>query len=275
MPAGAVDCHHHIYDPRFPPSPHWDAVKSLPADAPVAAYRQLRRRLGIARSVVVQPSTYGIDNRCLVDALHTLGDSARGIAVVDTDVTDAELARLHQAGVRGVRVNFLFAQTWGVTTPAFLRRIAARVAPLGWHVQVLMNGTQIGEQEAMLAALPVPVVFDHLGRIPQPGGVEHPGCKALQRLLGTGRAWVKLSGLYADSKVGASTYADSGAVARAYLRSAPERVVWGSDWPHPTEKHKPDDALMLDLVAAWAGDDRLFERILVDNPEALYGFRAA
>ena len=270
VPADACDSHHHIYDARFPVSPHWH--QGFPPGATVADYRLLQRRLGTARSVVVQPSTYGVDNRCLVDALAQLGPASRGVAVVDPEVADAELRALTDARVCAVRVNFVSAQTWGTTTTDILATLAKRVGPFGWHVQILMTGEQIAAHEDAIKALPTPVVIDHLGRIPEPDGVRHPGFAAVRRLLDGGRTWVKLTEPYEDSKLG-PPYADASEVARAYVRAAPERVLWGTDWPHPTQRGtKPDDALLLDLLADWAPDAATRRRILVDNPAELFGF---
>ncbi|HZR72239.1 amidohydrolase family protein [Bradyrhizobium sp.] len=270
VPTNACDCHHHIYDGRFPVSPHWR--QGFPVGATVADYRLLQRRLGTTRSVVVQPSTYGIDNRCLVDALSQLGTAARGVAVVDTEVKDAELRALNDAGVRAIRVNFVSAQTWGTTTPEMLTTLAGRVHPFGWHVQILMTGDQVAAHEAVLRALPTKVVIDHLGRIPQPDGVRHPAFAAVSRMLSRGRTWVKVTEPYEDSKLG-PPYADSSEVARAYVNDAPERILWGTDWPHPTQRGtKPDDALLVDLLADWAPDEATRRRILIENPAELFGF---
>src|SRR4051812_4585857 len=269
-PPDACDCHHHIYDGRFPVSPHWH--QGFPPGATVSDYRLLQRRLGTTRSVVVQPSTYGVDNRCLVDALGQLGPASRGVAVVDTEVGDAELQRLTGAGVRAVRVNFVSPQTWGTTTPEMLASLARRVSPFGWHVQILMTADQIAAHEGAIKALPTSVVIDHLGRIPGPDGVRHPGFAAVRRLLDGGRTWIKVTEPYEDSKLG-PPYADTGEVAKAYVQAAPQRVLWGTDWPHPTQRGtKPDDALLLDLLADWAPDEATRRRILVDNPAELFGF---
>lgn len=269
-PMLACDSHHHIYDARFPVSPHWRGGR--PDGATVADYRLLMAKLGIARHVVVQPSTYGSDNRCLLDALTQFGAQARGIAVIDDDVDLPQLKEMDRLGVRGVRVNFLSAQSWGVTTVERLRRTAERIAPLGWHVQVLMSGAQIAQHEAVLAALPTQVVIDHLGRIPQPDGLDHPGAQAVLRLLAKGNTWIKLSEPYADTLQGPPDYPDTSLLAKAYLQAAPQRTLWGSDWPHPTEKIKPDDAVLFDLLAAWAPDPALRQQILVSNPAELFGF---
>ena len=269
-PADACDSHHHIYDGRFAVSPHWKT--GFPQGATVTDYRLLQRRLGTTRSVVVQPSTYGVDNRCLVDALGQLGSASRGVAVVDTGVQDAELKDLTTAGVRAIRVNFVSPQTWGTTTPDILETLTRRVTPFGWHVQILMTADQIAAHESVIKALPAQIVIDHLGRIPQPGGLNHPGVAAMRRLLDTGRVWVKLTEPYEDSKLG-PPYADSSEVARTYVQAAPERMLWGTDWPHPTQREiKPDDALLLDLLTNWAPDAATRQRILVNNPAELFGF---
>jgi len=269
LPPLACDSHMHIFDPRFAPSPHW---KRTPPDAPVAAYRRLQQRLGTQRTVVVTPSTYGTDNACTLDALDQLGDGARGVAVVAQDVGDAELDRLHARRVRGLRVNFVTPQSWGETTPQMLTTLARKVARLpGWHIQVFMHPEQIVALESVLAALPVPLVIDHLGRIDPDGGPSADGYGALRRLLDGGNTWVKLSGAYMRST--APAYADTLVLAQALVRAAPERLVWGSDWPHTTAAPGTvNDADLVDLLRAWAGSDAAMDRILVDNPARLYGF---
>jgi predicted TIM-barrel fold metal-dependent hydrolase len=207
-----------------------------------------------------------------VDALGQLGSSARGVAVVDTNVKDAELQMLTDAGVRAIRVNFVSPQSWGTTTPEMLTTLAKRVTPFGWHAQILMTGDQIVTHESVIRSLPTSVVIDHLGRIPQPDGVKHPAFSAVRRMLDEGRTWVKVTEPYEDSKLG-PPYADSSEVARAYVQAAPERILWGTDWPHPTQRGtKPDDALLLDLLADWAPDEKSRRRILVENPAELFGF---
>ncbi len=269
LPPLACDSHMHIFDPRFAPSPHW---KRTPPDAPVAAYRRLQQRLGTQRTVVVTPSTYGTDNACTLDALDQLGDGARGVAVVAQDVGDAELDRLPARRVRGLRVNFVTPQSWGETTPQMLATLARKAARLPlWHIQVFMHPEQIVALESVLAALPVPLVIDHLGRIDPDGGPSADGYGALRRLLDGGNTWVKLSGAYMRST--APAYADTLVLAQALVRAAPERLVWGSDWPHTTEAPGTvNDADLVDLLRAWAGSDAAMDRILVDNPARLYGF---
>jgi predicted TIM-barrel fold metal-dependent hydrolase len=243
-------------------------AKLRPGNATVADYRLLQKRIGTKRNVVVQPSTYGVDNRCMLDALGQFGRAnTRGIAVVNTGVLDAELKDLDAAGVCGIRFNLV--QT-GATTLEMVQPLAKRAAALGWHIQVNATAEQIFGSIAIWNRLPVPVVFDHLGHVTAPTA---PVFGAIGKLLQRGKCWVKLSGAYMDTKVGAPSYADSAAVAKAYLREAPERLVWGTDWPHPTTNDKPDDAVLFDLLADWTGDERLWARILVDNPAMLYGFR--
>jgi D-galactarolactone isomerase len=272
LPSHACDCHMHVFDPRFPPSPHW---QRSPPNAPVEAYRKLQQRIGTSRAVIVNPSTYGIDNRCTLDALAALGDSARGVTVIGADITDAELLRMNELGVVGIRVNFVSPQSWGKTTPGLLTTLARRIAPLGWHVQVFMLGEQIVALCDVLRGLPVPLVIDHFGRVPQPAGIADPAFAVIRKLLDHGNTWIKLSGAYMDSIVGAPTYEDLKPIAQAYVEAAPERVVWGSDWPHTTATGPIDDAVLVDLLTQWAPDSRIRHRVLVENPQVLYRFDAA
>jgi predicted TIM-barrel fold metal-dependent hydrolase len=269
VPPLACDCHIHIYDPRFRMA--WPSLRATP-QASVAEYRLLQQRLGTTRAVVVQPAAYGIDNAVTVDALEQLKPNARGVAVVHPAVTDDELRTLHEAGVRGLRFSQHDPHT-AVTTADMIEPLAARVADLGWHVQLHLKGDQIVDMAQLIRRLPAQVVFDHLGRVPQPFGVRHPAHDIVRERLDAGRAWVKLSGPYLDTQTGSPRYADIKPVARGYVETAPERLVWGSDWPHPTERHtKPDDAVLLDLLQEWVPDEPTRRRILVDNPAVLYGF---
>jgi predicted TIM-barrel fold metal-dependent hydrolase len=269
-PPDSCDCHLHIYDARFPMA--WPQLRGTP-DAGVAEYRLLQQRLGTTRAIVVQPAAYGIDNRVTVAAVAELGrDRARGVAVLHPGVSDAELAALHEGGIRGLRFTQHDPKT-AVTTPAMIEPLAQRVEELGWHLQLHLRGEQLLEMASMIERLPGTLVLDHMARMPQPGGIHHPAFKLVARLIDSGRAWIKLSGPYLDSKDGSPRYADATRVARELVKLAPERVVWGSDWPHPTERDvKPDDAILLDLVHEWAGDAASRRLILVDNPAALYGF---
>lgn len=269
-PELTCDCHLHIYDPRFPMA--WPQLRSTP-DASVDEYRLLQKRLGTTRAIVVQPAAYGIDNRVTVAAVAQLGSAfARGIAVLHPSVTDHELADLHRAGIRGLRFTQHDPKT-AVTTPEMIEPLTARVAEMGWHVQLHLKGEQLVEMAAMVERLPGTIVLDHVARVPQPEGLRHPAFRIVARMLETGRTWVKLSGPYLDTQSGAPRYGDVTRVARELARLAPDRILWGSDWPHPTERDmKPDDAVLFDLAQEWAGEDAVRQRMLVDNPARLYGF---
>lgn len=260
----------HIFDPRFAPSPHWPRK---PPQADVATYRRLQDRLGTQRTVVVTPSTYGTDNSCTLDALAQLGDSARGVAVVAADVPHAELELLATQRICGLRVNFVSPQSWGTTSAEMLAMLARKAQPLGWHIQVFAHPEQLVEMEPLLAALPTPLVVDHLGRIDPAGGASGPAFDTVRRLLDGGNTWVKLSGVYMRSREGAPGYRDTFPLGEALVRHAPDRLVWGSDWPHTTEQRgSVDDADLLDVLLAWCGSDETLQRVLVDNPRRLYGF---
>jgi D-galactarolactone isomerase len=267
VPPGAVDTHMHVYERRFPLAP---TAPSVPPEAPVAAYREVMRRLGLARCVVVQPTAYGFDNACTLEAVAALGGAARGVAVVAPSVTDGELERLTRAGIRGLRFHMLRG---GVLPWSSLDALAARVHAFGWHVQLQLDGRELGDREAAIRALPGRFVIDHVGKFVEPVGVDHPGFEALRRLLDTGRGWVKLSAPYETSKAGPPVFGDVGALARTLVAHAPERMLWATNWPHPSAgPPPPDDAMLLDLLLDWAPDDATRRRILVHNPAELYGF---
>jgi predicted TIM-barrel fold metal-dependent hydrolase len=267
-PANATDCHHHIYSGKFQVDP-----KSVlrPADASIEDYKLLQKRIGTSRNVIVQPSTYGIYNSGLIETLRGFGPSSRGVAVVNPSVSDDELKQLNEAGVKGIRFNIL--TPGGATSLDMAPPLAKRITPMGWHIQVHASADLIAKEKDLWNSLPCDVVFDHLGHL-QVLGSSHPAFAVMTDLLQKGKGWVKLSGAYMDTKVGPPTYADSTAVAQAFVKAAPERLVWGSDWPHPTEKNenKPDDAILFDLLAVWAPDEKIRNRILVDNPAKLYRF---
>jgi predicted TIM-barrel fold metal-dependent hydrolase len=261
----------HIYDvERFPPLRPGSRVQT---NAAVPQYQMLQRRIGTSRTVVVTPAVYVNDNRVTLDAISALGSSARGVAVVHPDVTLTELRSLADAGIRGIRFT-QFDPATAVTTIDMIEPLAKRVNELGWHVQIHMRGDQIAAAAELWERVAAPMVFDHFGRLPQPAGVDHAAFAIIRRLIEKGRAWVKMSGAYLDSQIGPPSYADVTKVAQAYVKLAPERLVWGSDWPHPTEgaAHKPDDAVLFDLLAEWVPDEAIRRRILVDNPATLYGF---
>ncbi|SFP89531.1 Predicted metal-dependent hydrolase, TIM-barrel fold [Variovorax sp. OK605] len=270
-PEDACDAHMHVYDRRFALHGSPDAMLD---HATAGDYRLLQRRIGTQRTVVVQPRVHGTDNSVTLAAIRELGARhTRGVAVVRPDVSDAELERLHAGGIRGIRFT-LYTAAGAATDFSMVEPLAHRVHALGWHVQLHWSAGQIVEHAALLARLPCTVVFDHLARMPQPDAQAHPAFDVVRRLRDNGRTWIKLSGAYLDSALGAAGgYADTVALAQAWVRQAPDRVVWGSDWPHPTERTgKPDDAQLFDLLAAWVPDEAQRQRVLVDNPARLYDF---
>jgi predicted TIM-barrel fold metal-dependent hydrolase len=265
-PANAADCHIHIYDARFEP------VVSKPANSTVADYRLLQRRIGTSRVVIVTPRNYGVDNSVTLDAIAKFGlPNARGVGVVRPDITDAQLRRLDEGGIRGLRFTVANPKT-AVVSIDMIEPLSKRIAALGWHVQLNMEADQIVENADMLRRLPSDVVFDHLGKLPPAEGIAHPAYAVIRGMLDAGRAWVKISGAYMNTEVGPPRYPEATLMAQAYVRAAPARLVWGSDWPHPTPPIPPDDAILFDLLAEWAPDEAVRNRILVDNPESLYGF---
>jgi D-galactarolactone isomerase len=269
-PAGACDCHIHFYGPedRYPLAP---TATFKPPPASVVEYREVQERLGLERVVVVQPTAYGTDNRCTMDAVAELGEAARAVVVVDPAAENAELERLTRDGARGIRFH-MFAG--GVLPWSALEEMAARVHTFGWHVQLQCNGRELPEREALLKRLPGTLVIDHIGRFHDPVARDHPAFRSLLGLLETGRLWIKLSAPYASSRLGPPDYADVSALARELVRAAPERMLWASNWPHPgeTDPAVRDDERALDLLASWAPDEATRDRILTENPAALYGF---
>ena len=266
-PPGTTDTHIHFYDHRFPTA---KTAVVKPADALVPDYMTMRKRLGIERTVIVQPSAYGADNRCTMEAVAAIGPSARAVVVVEPDVSDAELERLTKLGARGIRF-FMLA---GAPLPwEILETMAARVAPFGWHVVFQMDGRDLADREAMLMRFPTKVIIDHTGKFLEPVDVDHAGFRTLLRLVDTGRFWVKLAAPYETSKVGPPHYDDVGRLAKVAAKAAPERMLWATNWPHPTPGIvKPDNAWMLDMLLDWIPDEAARRKALVDNPAELYGF---
>jgi len=265
-PSGACDTHMHFYDPKYPMAP--TALLS-PPPGDVATYRLLQQRLGIERTVVVQPTAYGSDNRCTLEGIAALGlGVARGIAVVDDRASPEHLKALTEGGIRGARFQML---PGGAIPWEMLDAIAARVQDFGWHVQLQTDGRVFPERARQIISWPGRIVIDHVGKFLEPVGVEHPAFRCLLRFVETGRVWVKLSAPYEVSKSGAPAYEDIGRLAKALVKAAPERMLWASNWPHPSVKEGPDDADLLDLILDWAPDEGVRHRILVDNPAELYG----
>ena len=262
----ACDCHMHIYDDRYPLAP---TATFKPPNAPVSSYREVQRELGLTRVVVIQPTGYGLDNRCTLAGMAALGANARGIAVVPADVAEAELQRLHGLGIRGVRFMML---PGGVLPWSALEPTAARIAPLGWHVGLQLDGRELPEREAMLAGLPGTIVVDHVGKFLEPVPVESHAFASLCRLLARGNFWIKLSAPYETSKKGAPGFEDVAALARALAARFPERCLWASNWPHPNARPEPSSRAMYEWARDCVGNDANWQRILVGNPAEVYGF---
>jgi D-galactarolactone isomerase len=265
---GATDTHMHIYEPGYPLNPAGNA-HAEPA-ASLADYRGEMARLGLSRTVIVQPSAYGTDNRCTLAAMAELGDAARGVAILPEDVSDDEITRLWGQGMRGLRC--LMDIPAGMMDWDRTQRMAPRFVAHGWHLVLQFAGREFPEREQALRALPGNFIIDHLGKFT--GALEPDGAPiaTLFRLLDTGRAWVKLSAPYHADRDGPPAYRDVQDLAQRLAAHAPERCLWGSNWPHPGRKPRPDNATLLALIAEWAPDPDVMKKILVDNPAVLYGF---
>jgi D-galactarolactone isomerase len=263
---GACDCHMHVYEDAYPLAP---SATFKPPHAPVAAYRAVQRELGLERTVVAQPTGYGLDNRCTLAALAELGSQARAIVVVAADVADAELERMHGAGVRGVRFMML---PGGVLPWSALEPTAARIAALGWHIDLQLDGRELAQHEAMLQRLPCRLVIDHVGRFLGPVTAESDSVRTLLRLLDAGGSWIKISAPYESSRSGPPGYDDIAWIARLVAARHPERCLWASNWPHPNRHPPPSNASMLDWAFGCVDDASMQRRMLVDNPAELYGF---
>lgn len=272
LPANACDCHAHILGPAAR-HPYIAERIYTPPDCLLADYRAMLAALGVTRAVLVQPSVYGTDNRALLQALNEMQGAWRGVAVVEPTISEVELRAMHAAGVRGVRVNVVDVRDGKGALPlAALRALAERIAPLGWHMEFLLHVDEFPRLDAELAGFPVDVVLGHLGYMRTALGLDHPGIQALLRLLQSGRAWVKLSGPYRIS-AGGLPYDDVTPFAHALLQAAPDRVLWGSDWPHVMLKGAmPNDGELADLLGTWIPDEALRRQVLADNPARLYGF---
>ena len=272
MPRNACDTHAHICGPidRYPYSAR---RVYTPPDALLPAYRHLLTTLGVERAVLVQPSVYGSDNTVMLEAMAQWGTACRGVAVVDEGITDAELERLHESGVRGVRINVVdVAEDKGVIPMQPIAKLASRISRYGWHVEFLMHADEFPDLDRTFAGFPVDIVLGHLGYMKTDKGLSQPGFRALLRLMKRGRAWVKLTGPYRISTE-PLPHRDTNAFAHALLDAAPERVVWGTDWPHVMVKGAmPNDGDLADLLLEWVPDAALREQVLAVNPAKLYGF---
>ncbi len=268
-PPGAVDAHCHVFGPGdvFPYAPE---RKYTPCDAPKAKLFELRDFLGFERNVIVQATCHGSDNRALVDALQSAGDRARGVATVGPDITEAELEAMDKAGVRGVRFNFL-KRLVDFTPREVLARVADKVKPFGWHVVIYFEAPDLEELEPFFTSLPTDVVVDHMGRPDVKLGVDHPQFKRfLDFMAGNENVWSKVSCPERLSVQG-PPYDDVVPYARAIVERFPDRVLWGTDWPHPNVKPlMPDDGVLVDVIPKIAVSAELQRRLLVDNPMRLY-----
>ena len=274
FPPLACDCHAHVCGPiaRYP---YYERRIYTPADTLLPDYERMLKTIGIARAVLVQGSIYGTDNTVLLEALKNGNGRYRGIAVVAPDISERELRKLHDAGVRGVRMNIVDTKdNKGVLPMATLLALAGKIKPLGWHVEFLLHVDEFPDLDQTLADFPVPVSFGHLGYMRTEKPVTTPGFQALLRLMKTGKAWVKLTAPYRISP-NPMPHLDVVPFAHTLVAANPERVLWGSDWGHIMLNWKipmPNDGDIADLLGAWVPDPALRKRILVDNPAKLYGF---
>ncbi|KQP18313.1 amidohydrolase [Pseudorhodoferax sp. Leaf267] len=268
FPPGACDCHVHVYEQGFPVAP---SAVSQPPHGPLSAYREVQATLGLQRVVLVQPTAYGFDNRCMLEALAQLGDTARGIAIVPPDASDAELQRLHAQGVRGVRY-MTIPNAGGIVSWDSIEAMAARIAPLGWNLNLQLDGRDLPQRQAVIDRLPCKVVIDHNGKFLEPVAPEHPAFEALLAVLARKDRWIKLSAPYETSRAGPPGYDDVSTLARALVRAHPDRCLWASNWPHPGRVPPPSNTALAALLSGWAPDEAVRRAILVDNPAALYGF---
>ncbi|SDI19758.1 MULTISPECIES: amidohydrolase family protein [Bradyrhizobium] len=264
---GTTDTHFHIFGPtaKYPLSP---ARMYDPALSPISEYRAMADTIGIERMVVVQASVYGTDNSCLLDSIARLGlKRTRGVAVVDQSITMDELNRMDRAGVRGIRFNAIT----GRTPIEWLPRLAKMIEPLGWHIQLWINSGRLLEIGSILNDLSLRIVLDHMGHFPMQDGVEGSEFKNILRLLENDRFWIKLVG-YRLSKL-APNFADLSAPAKALIAAAPERCIWGTDWPHIflEDKPMPNTTDLFELANSWMSKTDV-QRIFVDNPARLYSF---
>ncbi len=258
LPAGSCDCHIHVLGP-YDQHPLLETRTVNPPEAPLEAYRRLVMPLGVERVVVVQPSMYVFDNRATLQAVAALGAQARAVVVIDPELPEQALQVLHRQGARGVRLQKVAAGGLGFE---HLEQVAARIAPLGWHLQFWIDARELPDLLPRLRNLPVPLVFDHAAKILPDSGEDEPGFHALLDLLGRGQAWVKLGNPLHE--VGATR-------AQALYRANPGRVVWGSDWPHVADRPViADEGRLLADIAAWFPEPADRQAILADNPARLY-----
>ena len=269
-PPNATDAHCHVFGPaeRFPFSP---TRTYTPPDSGIDDFEVLQDRLGLSRAVFVQASCHGTDNAAMVDALRRGKGRYAGVAMIDESFTTGDIAALHEAGVRGIRFNFV-RHLRSAPDLAEFRRLVDRVHPFGWHIVLHFDAQDLPAHAGMLDEMPCPYVIDHMARVPTIGGVGQEAFQALLELLRDTRAWVKISGAERLTDDGTPPYDDVVPLARALVAAAPDRVLWGTDWPHPNVRHMPDDGDLVDLLVDLVPDEATRHRVLVTNPERLYDF---
>lgn len=267
LPPGGCDAHCHVFGPavRFPYAPN---RRYTPADAPKEALAALHRHLGVERAVIVQASCHGSDNSAMLDAIASAPAHHRGIAIVDDSIAGPQLLAMHQGGVRGVRFNFV-KHLGGAPDMAMLHRVIQRIKPLGWHVVLHVDAPDIVPLTDMMVKLPLPFVIDHMGRVPAAASLDQPSLRALLELARRDNCWIKLCGA---ERIDMPPYDKAVPIARAIIETAPDRVLWGTDFPHPNSTHECDEADLVDLVPQYATDAALQKKLLVDNPARLYRF---
>jgi 2-pyrone-4,6-dicarboxylate lactonase len=268
LPAGAYDVHVHIFG-SAEKYPHVEKPRYTLPDGTLAQYRSLVPRLGIERFVIVQPSFYGCDNSCLLDTLDEVGDRARGVVMIEPDITDAELDSFHRRGVRAVRLDlFKRAREPLAALKTYVTQMAARVAPLGWHLQFYAPGYVVRDLMQFFRTLQIYFVIDHMGYMLEEDGLRGEDFAALLDLLGGGHCYLKLSGAYRIAKLRGYEYVEP--VAKAIVERAPDRALWGSDWPHISYSDR-DTGELLSLLERWAPSESVRQKILVENPNRLFG----
>ena len=269
-PPDACDAHCHIFGPghRFPYAP--DRTYT-PPDAGIDDFERLQARLGLSRAVFVQASCHGTDNAAMVDAIRRGQGRYAGVAMIDESFTDGQIGELHDVGVRGTRFNFV-AHLGGAPEIDEYWRIVRRVAAFGWHIVLHFDAKDLPAYAEMLDQMPVPYVIDHMARVDATAGLDQEPFQQLLRLMADERCWVKISGAERLTAGGAPPYDDVTPYARALIAAAPDRVLWGTDWPHPNVRHMPDDGDLVDTLALFAPDEATRNKILVTNPARLYDF---
>ena len=272
LPTGACDTHGHIFGPAS--SYPWNPARGYtPPDALPAAYEALHAALGVTRGVLTQPSVYGTDNRCMLDYVSQNLGRMRAVVSVDPDVTDKTLEAMHAQGARGIRVNVADPGGNPFASFAEIDRLAHRLKDLGWHIEFLIHVDRMDDVFAGIRKLPVDISIGHFGYMPAAMGVEHPKYRAFLDYFGTGRCWVKLTAPYRITSHKSTPYADVTPFARALVKRQPDRIVWGTDWPHPIcPVAMPNDGDLTDHLADWVPDAGIRHRILVDNAAKLFGF---